>query len=62
MIEQDHRGVKSCIAPMLGCNAFKWAAVTFAGIELLRRIRKSNLPSIVWAFRVKLTLPFGQPY
>lgn len=59
MVEQDRRGVKSRNAPMRGCNAFKWAAVTIAGIELLHRIRKRNSPSIVWAFGVKLTLPFG---
>jgi transposase-like protein len=40
MIEQDHRGVKSLIAPMLGFKVFKRAAVTIAGIELLQRIRK----------------------
>jgi transposase-like protein len=42
MIEQDHRGVKSRIAPMLGFKIFKRAAVTIAGIELLHRIRKGQ--------------------
>ncbi len=42
MIEQDHRGVKSRIAPMLGFKVFKRAAVTIAGIELLQRIRKGQ--------------------
>jgi transposase-like protein len=37
MIEQDHRGVKSRIAPMLGFKIFKRAAVTISGIELLQR-------------------------
>jgi transposase-like protein len=42
MIEQDHRSVKSRIAPMLGFKVFKRAAVTIAGIELLHRIRKGQ--------------------
>ena len=42
MIEQDHRGIKSRIAPMLGFKLFKPAAVTIAGIELLHRIRKGQ--------------------
>jgi transposase-like protein len=40
LIEQDHRGVKLRIAPMLGFKRFKTAAITIAGIELLRRIHK----------------------
>ena len=40
MIEQDHRGVKSRINPMLGFKAFDRAAVTIAGVKLLHRIRK----------------------
>jgi transposase-like protein len=40
MIGQDHRGVKARTGPMLGFNRFKTAAVTIAGIELLRRIYK----------------------
>jgi transposase-like protein len=43
LIEQDYRGVKSRIGPMLGFKRFKNAAVTIAGIELLRRIRKGQL-------------------
>ena len=42
LIEQDHRGVKSRIGPMLGFKRFKTAAVTIAGIELLHRIRKGQ--------------------
>jgi transposase-like protein len=42
MIEQDRRGVKSCITPMLGFKIFKRATVTIAGIELLHRIRKGQ--------------------
>ena len=42
MIEQDHRGVKSRIAPMLGFKVFKRATATIAGIELLHRICKGQ--------------------
>ena len=42
MIEQDHRGVKSRIGPMLGFKDFDRAAVTISGIELLHRIRKDQ--------------------
>ena len=42
LIEQDHRGVKLRIGPMLGFKRFRTAAVTIAGIELLRRIHKGQ--------------------
>ena len=42
LIEQDHRGVKSRIGPMLGFKHFKVATVTIAGIELLHRIRRGQ--------------------
>jgi transposase-like protein len=35
MIEQDHRGIKSRIAPVLGFKTFKHADVTIACIEVL---------------------------
>jgi transposase-like protein len=41
LIEQDHRGVKERIGPMLGFKWFRTAAITIAGIELLR-IRKGQ--------------------
>jgi transposase-like protein len=37
LIEQDHR-----IAVMLGFKAFRNAAITIAGVELLHRIRKGQ--------------------
>ena len=40
LIEQDHRGVKLRIGPMLGFKWFTTAAIVIAGIELLRRIYK----------------------
>jgi transposase-like protein len=42
LIEQDHRGVKQRIGPMLGFKWFRTAAITTAGIELLLRIRKGQ--------------------
>ena len=42
LIEQDHRGVKLRIGPMLGFKRVRTAAVTIAGIELLRRIHKGQ--------------------
>ena len=42
LIEQDHRGVKLRIGPMLGFEWFTTATITIGGIELLRRIRKGQ--------------------
>jgi transposase-like protein len=42
LIEQDHRGVKLRISPMLGFKWFTTAAIVIAGIELLRRIHKGQ--------------------
>ena len=41
LIEQDHRGVKLRIGPMVGFKRVRTAAVTIAGIEL-RRIHKGQ--------------------
>ena len=41
-IEQDHRGVKLRIGPMLGFKRLRSAAATIAGIELLRRSNKGQ--------------------
>jgi transposase-like protein len=41
-IEQDHRGVKLRLGPMLGLRWFRTAAIVIAGIELLRRIHKGQ--------------------
>jgi len=42
LIEQDHRGVKQRIGPMLGFKQFRNAAITIAGIEMMHRIRKGQ--------------------
>jgi transposase-like protein len=42
VIEQDHRGIKFRLGPMLGFKKFRNAATVIAGIELLRRIQKSQ--------------------
>ena len=41
-VEQDHRGVKLRIGPMLGFKRFKTAEITIAGIELMRKIHKGQ--------------------
>lgn len=40
LIEQDHRGIKSRTRTMLWFKTFSAAAITIAGVELLRRIHK----------------------
>jgi len=42
LIEQDHRGVKPRIQPMLGLKNFGYTATTIAGVELLHRIHKDQ--------------------
>ena len=42
LIEHDHRDVKSGTRPVLGFKTFESAALTIAGIELLRRIHKDQ--------------------
>jgi transposase-like protein len=42
IVEQDHRGVKLRLPPMLGFKNFAYAASTIAGVELLHRIRKNQ--------------------
>jgi transposase-like protein len=42
LVEQDHRGVKLRIGPMLGFKWFRTAAITINEIELLRRIHKGQ--------------------
>ena len=42
LIEQDHRGIKFRTRPTLGFKNYDRAAITIAGIELLRRIGKNQ--------------------
>jgi len=42
IVEQDHRGVKRRLRPMLGLKSYGHAAITIAGVELLHRIRKNQ--------------------
>jgi transposase-like protein len=42
LIEQDHRGIKRIVKPMLGFKNFLCAAATLAGIELYHMIRKGQ--------------------
>jgi len=42
LIEQDHRGIKRIVKPMLGFKSFICAIATLAGIELYHMIRKGQ--------------------
>jgi transposase-like protein len=42
LIEQDHRPIKLRLAPMLGLQRFRNAAITIAEVELMHRIRKGQ--------------------
>jgi transposase-like protein len=42
LVEQDHRGIKSRTGLILGFTRFDYAAITIAGIELLRSIHKGQ--------------------
>jgi putative transposase len=46
IVEQDHRGVKRLIHPMLGFKSFWSARCTLAGIEVMHAIRKGQLATI----------------
>src|SRR5215467_567368 len=43
IVEQDHRGVKRIIRPMLGFKSFEAAQDTLVGIELMHMIKKKQL-------------------
>ena len=40
IVEQDHRGIKRIVKPMMGFKAFHSAEATLAGIELCRMLKK----------------------
>jgi transposase-like protein len=42
MVEQDHRRIKSRVAPMLGFQSFYNARRVLAGVELLQKIQKGQ--------------------
>ena len=42
IVEQDHRGIKRIIKPMMGFKAFHSARATLAGIELHHMLRKGQ--------------------
>ena len=42
IIEQDHRGVKRIVNPMMGFKAFHSATSTLVGIELCRMLKKGQ--------------------
>src|ERR1700681_4331357 len=59
MIEQDHRGVKLRLGPMLGFKDFDHAATTIAGVELGIVFARASSPWGVCAFRGKRRLRSG---
>lgn len=42
IIEQDHRGIKRIVNPMMGFKSFNSAQATIAGIELYRMLKKGQ--------------------
>jgi putative transposase len=42
IVEQDHRGIKRIVNPMMGFKSFNSAASTIAGIELYRMLKKDQ--------------------
>jgi putative transposase len=42
IVEQDHRGIKRIVKPMMGFKAFYSAEATLAGIELYRMLKKGR--------------------
>ena len=42
IVEQDHRGIKRIIKPMMGFKSFKSAQATLTGIELHRMLKKGQ--------------------
>ena len=42
MIEQDHRGIKQRLRPMLGLKSYRTAVVVIGGIELAGKIKKGQ--------------------
>ncbi len=42
IVEQDHRGIKRIVDPMMGFKTFESATATLAGIELHRMLRKGQ--------------------
>ena len=42
IVEQDHRGIKRIVKPMMGSKSFHSAEATLAGIELCRMLKKGQ--------------------
>jgi transposase-like protein len=59
LIEQDHRGVKLRIGPMLGLQRFITTAITIAGVELSRRIQKGQFSLSQLRINDKVRPPSG---
>ena len=46
IVEQDHRGIKRIIKPMMGFKSFAAAEATIAGIELHRMLKKGQMKGV----------------
>jgi putative transposase len=42
IVEQDHRGIKRIVNPMMGFKSFYSAASTLAGVEFCRMLKKGQ--------------------
>ena len=42
IVEQDHRGIKRILKPMMGFKSFESAKSTLAGIKLHRMLKKGQ--------------------
>jgi transposase-like protein len=62
LIEQDHRGVKLRIGPMLGFKWFTTAAIVIAGIEMLRRIHQGHSTSAGYTSKIEVRPLSGARY
>jgi transposase-like protein len=60
LIEQDHRGIKLRVGPMLGFKWFRTAAFTIACVKLLRRAVRVSLIFARCASKTERRLPYGR--
>ena len=57
IVEQDHRGVKQRIYPMLGFKSFRKAVVTISGIELAQKMKKGQVNITQLKGGIKVRMP-----
>ena len=57
LVEQDHRGVKQRIYPMLGFKNLRYAAVTISGVELAQKIKRGQFDIAKFMSGVNVRVP-----